>query len=226
MTKVEMKFINVWVEVCQQHPSVLVTELMPPPIEIQEMIFILKIIEFFVSEKLFLLIFIKRTLGDIANNLIYNNAMIEQELTLTVKFADMNDGVVFVHTVEEFDGFKKENNEKVAAKVDYFGMLQGVLTAQLIELHDGIADLRAERSEGFTKGIFATLLKGAKIEVERELHEPGEPVMNFDGTQAVDEKGEPMLYKEQCYSTNIVGLKMTDKAEEKLQKQLDKISWV
>lgn len=197
-----------------------------PPIDIQEMIFILKIIEFFVSEKLLLLIFIKRALGDIANNLIHNNIMIKQELTLTIKFADMNDGVVFVHTEETFDGFKKENNAKVVAKVDYFGMLKGVLTAQLIELHEGIADLRAERSEGFTKGIFATLLKGAKIKVERELHEPGEPVMNFDGTQAVDEKGEPMLYKEQCYSTNIVGLKMTDKAEEKLQKQLDKISWV
>lgn len=40
-----------------------------PPIEIQEMIFILKIIEFFVSEKLFLLIFIKRALGDIAKQL-------------------------------------------------------------------------------------------------------------------------------------------------------------
>lgn len=198
----------------------------PPPIDIQEMIFILKIIEFFVSEKLLFSLLSKELWAILPNNLIQHNIMQKQELTLTVKFADMNDGVVFVHTEETFDGFKKENGAKVVAKVDYFGMLKGVLTAQLIELHDGIADLRAERSEGFTKGIFATLLKGAKIEVERELHEPGEPVMNFDGTQAVDEKGEPMLYKEQCYSTNIVGLKMTDKAEEKLQKELDKISWV
>ena len=152
--------------------------------------------------------------------------MVQQQMTLTVKFADMNDGVVFVHTEETFDGFKKENNVKVVAKANYFGLLQSVLTAQLIELHDGIADLRAERSEGFTKGIFATLLKGAKLEVEREFHEAGEPVMNFDGTQAMDEKGEPMLYKEECYSTNILGLKMTEKAEQKLQAQLEKISWV
>lgn len=66
----KMECINVREELCLQHPSVLVTELMPPPIEIQEMIFILKIIEFFVPEKLLLLIFIKRALGNIANNLI------------------------------------------------------------------------------------------------------------------------------------------------------------
>ena len=40
-----------------------------PPIDIQEMIFILKIIEFFVPEKLLLLIFIKRALGNIAKQL-------------------------------------------------------------------------------------------------------------------------------------------------------------
>lgn len=82
MTKVEMKFINVWVEVYQQHPSVLVTELMPPPIEIQEMIFILKIIEFFVPEKLLLLIFIKRALGYIAKqfNTTHNYAEARNDL--------------------------------------------------------------------------------------------------------------------------------------------------
>lgn len=206
-------------------PSGVSNDVDAPPIDIQRTIFVPKTVEFFVPEKLFFPVESKELWAILPQHLIQHNIMQQKELTLTVKFADMNDGVVFVHTVEEFDGFKKVDNEKIAAKIDYFGIKADVLTAQLCELVDEISDLRAERSEGFTKGIFATLLKGAKMSILREFHEVGEPILNFDGTQA-EKNGEALLYETECYSTSIVGLKMTDKATKKLQDQLDKISWV
>lgn len=125
-----------------------------------------------------------------------------------------NDGKINVHI--EFDeiikGYKAEGVGFDECDVNYIDIHRSKLTKQLCEHSDLIADYRATRTEAFGQKEFAIILRGAKMTIVRTPHVAGE----LTGRQ--NDQGQDIVYTYNGYTTDVVGVRLTESATAKLNR--------
>ena len=115
---------------------------------------------------------------------------------------------------EQIDGFERRVDANGAidfaeAKVSSVSIGRSALTAQLCEVCDDIAAYRGSIDHAFGQKEFGIILRGAALTLERTLHTAGE-------VYGQDEDGTDLAYSRDCYTTSVIDVKLSKKAEERL----------
>ena len=108
---------------------------------------------------------------------------------------------------EQIDGFERRVDANGAidfaeAKVSSVSIGRSALTAQLCDVCDDIAAYRGIVDHAFGQKEFGILLRGAALTLERTLHNAGE-------VYGQDENGTDLAYQRDCYTTEVVGVKLS-----------------
>lgn len=139
-------------------------------------------------------------------------------------YSDGSRNTITVTTKEEFDGYHKTDAGFELAKVNKFSIERIVFTAQLcgLDSDDGqlIADYRACRETGFDQKALALIFRGATFVIDRVEHKAGEEVLDLDGNPVKDDNDNVMTFERDCFTTNIVGVKLTSQARARLEAAL------
>lgn len=120
---------------------------------------------------------------------------------------------------EQIDGFQKVVDENglvdfTETKVNTISVGRSALTAQLCECSDDIAMYRGCIDHAFGQKEFGLLLTGAALTIERERHSAGE-------VYGQDDEGTDLAYQRDCYTTTIVGVKLSARSQQILDKALE-----
>ena len=112
---------------------------------------------------------------------------------------------------EQIDGFERRVDANGAidfaeAKVSTVSIGRSALTAQLCEACDDIAAYRGSIDHAFGQKEFGILLRGAALTLERTLHTAGE-------VYGQDENGADLAYSRDCYTTTVVGCKLSARSQ-------------
>ena len=115
---------------------------------------------------------------------------------------------------ESIKGFKREidangNVTFEEGEVSTISVGRSALIAQLCEADDMIAAYRGCIDHTFGQKEFGIILRGAALTLERTLHTAGE-------VYGQDENGTDLAYQRDCYTTEVVGVKLSDKSLELL----------
>ena len=114
---------------------------------------------------------------------------------------------------ESIKGFERsiENGviDYVEADVHSVSIGRSALTAQLCELNDNIALYRSCLTHSFGQRELAIILHKAVLTLERTLHQAGE-------VYGQDENGTDLAYQRDCYTTEVVDIKLSNKSLELL----------
>ena len=137
-----------------------------------------------------------------------------------------NDAIRYrVSFKEQIDAIvKKDDGTYAEGVVDYIDFVPSVLIAQSINYVDGLAYIYGKRKEqglrngdsaGFTAADLTLIVAGATFELERTKFAAGEEYANADGeiVGTHDHDG---------YNTNIVGITLSEKAQARIDKVLEK----
>lgn len=137
-----------------------------------------------------------------------------------------NDSIRYrVSFKEQIDAIvKNDNGDYVSGTVDYIDFVPSVLIAQSINYVDGLAYIYGKRKEqglrngdsaGFTAADLTLIVAGATFKLERTKFAAGEEYTNADGeiVGTHDHDG---------YNTNIVGITLSEKAQARIDKVLEK----
>lgn len=118
----------------------------------------------------------------------------------------------------------RETEEYETGQVDYIDFLPRVMIAQCLALVDGLdlmytsakeKGLRNGGESGFGATQLQVVLRGATIEIKRTKFEAGDEYTDADGViHTHDYAG---------YNTDIVGIKVTDRIQRKLDDLIDKM---
>lgn len=112
---------------------------------------------------------------------------------------------------ETIEGYSKQADGTFAkGDVSTFSVHRSDLTRQLCNINEDIADYRATLTEAFTQKDFGIILRRAALVIEREHHTAGEPT----GRQDAD--GNDKVYDRDCFTTEIVGITLTERALTKI----------
>lgn len=116
---------------------------------------------------------------------------------------------------EQIDGFERVVDANGAidfseTKVSSISVGRSALTAQLCELNEYIALYRSCLTHSFGQRELAIILHKAVLTLERERHSAGE-------VRGQDENGTDLCYERDCYTTTVVGVKLSDKSLELLE---------
>lgn len=119
---------------------------------------------------------------------------------------------------EQIDGFQRSVDDNGAidfaeAKVSSVSVGRSALTAQLCECSDDIAMYRGSIDHAFGQKEFGLILTGAALTLERERHSAGE-------VYGQDESGTDLAYQRDCYTTTIVGVKLSARSQKILDNAL------
>lgn len=119
---------------------------------------------------------------------------------------------------EQIDGFERVVDANgavdfVEAKVSSVSIGRSALTAQLCDVCDDIAAYRGSIDHSFGQKEFGILLRSAAITLERNLHNAGE-------VYGQDENGTDLAYQRDCYTTEVVGVKLSPWALDKIDAAL------
>lgn len=119
---------------------------------------------------------------------------------------------------EQIDGFERSIDDNGAisfaeTKVSSVSVGRSALTAQLCECCDDIAMYRGCIDHAFGQKEFGLLLTGAALTLERERHSAGE-------VRGQDENGADLCYERDCYTTTVVGVKLSARSQSILDKAL------
>jgi hypothetical protein len=119
---------------------------------------------------------------------------------------------------EQIDGFERKVDANGAidfaeAKVSTVSIGRSALTAQLCECCDDIAAYRGSIDHAFGQKEFGILLRGAALTLERTLHTAGE-------VYGQDENGADLAYARDCYTTEVVGVKLSAWSAQKIDDAL------
>lgn len=133
-------------------------------------------------------------------------------VTKTEKFSSVE--LVFN---ESFDGLVAKRDQRgniiegefVAAQIDSLNFPPSVLTGILCSLNTDVGLLRSVSPKSFDQAEFGAILFGAKLNVERTFVEK-------DHTFKVD--GENVVAQRNLYTTEIVGVELSDKAKLLIEK--------
>lgn len=99
----------------------------------------------------------------------------------------------------------------VETEVTSVSISRSKLTAQLCECNDLIDEYRGCQLKAFDQKTFSLILRKAELTIVRERHTAGEIKPD-----KFDADGNPVAYQRDCYTTNVVGVKLTDRAIQKL----------
>lgn len=139
-----------------------------------------------------------------------------EKLVVTINAVQVfeNDGRASVRISfdEAIKGYKAEGLTFAEGDVNYVDINRAQLTKQLCEHSDLIADYRATRTEAFGQKEFAIILRGAKMTIVRTAHVAGE----LTGRQ--NDQGQDIVYTRDCYTTDVVGVRLTEGATAKLNR--------
>lgn len=130
---------------------------------------------------------------------------------------------VTVTTKEEFEGYHSVNDGFELGQVNKFSIDRAAFTKQVCNTDgDGeiIADYRATRETGFDQKALALIFRGATLVIDRVQHKEGEEVCDEDGVVVKDSDGNAVVYSRDCYTTTIVGVRLTNTARERLENAL------
>lgn len=123
-----------------------------------------------------------------------------------------DESVNIILTLEDaIPGIAKVNGEYVEQDVDTISMYRSKLTAQLCDVNDDIAWYRACRDTAFDQRALGVILFKAKLTLARTRYEAGD-VISTD-----EETGETITAPRTMFTTDIVGVKLNEKAEQLLQ---------
>ena len=101
----------------------------------------------------------------------------------------------------------------VEADVHTVSISRSILTAQLCDVNDDIATYRGCIDHAFGQKEFGILLRGAALTLERERHAAGE-------VYGQSEDGTDLAYTRDCYTTSVVGIKLSQRAQQALDNAL------
>lgn len=101
----------------------------------------------------------------------------------------------------------------IETEVSTVSISRSALTAQLCECNDDIATYRGCIDHAFGQKEFGIILRGAALTLERTLHAAGE-------VYGQDENGTDLAYTRNCYTTEIVGIKLGARAQQALDNTL------
>lgn len=119
---------------------------------------------------------------------------------------------------------KNADGEYVDGQVDYIDFVPSVLIAQCINQIEGLGfiygsnkeqGLRNGNDAGFTAAHLTLIVAGATFELQRERFEEGEEYADMNGA-VIGTHGHA------GYSTDIVGITLTEKSQARIDKVLDK----
>lgn len=128
-------------------------------------------------------------------------------------FTDENRCDVRIGTRETFPGYVQDaDGTRTETNVSSFSLGRSRLTAQLCEASDEIAMYRIAQESSFTQKQLAVLLFGATLTIERKQIAAGETLGEGD---------DAWVAEQDCYITNIVGVKLTEKALERIDRALE-----
>lgn len=112
---------------------------------------------------------------------------------------------------EQIDGFVRKVDDNgvvdfVEDKVSSISVGRSVFTAQLCDCNDDIAMYRGCIDHAFGQKEFGLLLTGAALTIERERHTAGE-------VYGQDENGADLAYSRDCYTTTVIGCKLSARSQ-------------
>ena len=112
---------------------------------------------------------------------------------------------------EQIDGFVRKVDDNgvvdfVEDKVSSISVGRSAFTAQLCDCNDDIAMYRGCIDHAFGQKEFGLLLTGAALTIERERHTAGE-------VYGQDENGADLAYSRDCYTTTVVGCKLSARSQ-------------
>lgn len=115
-------------------------------------------------------------------------------------------------TLEEtIEGYSKQADGTFAkGDVDTISIQRSNLTRQLCDISEDIADYRSTIDHSFTQKDLGIILRRATLVIEREHHAAGEP------TGRRDADGNDKVYDRDCFTTEIVGITLTERALTKI----------
>lgn len=131
-----------------------------------------------------------------------------ETIVVTVKgvkvFVDENNANVQLTFAESFKGFAQDENDGYAeTDVKTVSFYRSKLTAQLCEASDDIAMYRATLDHAFGQKEFGVILFNAKMKLNRDRKSEGDVVGEGDDAYTLDRD---------CYFTDVVSIKLSDKA--------------
>ena len=129
------------------------------------------------------------------------------------EFANVNR--VFNEAIKGFERKIDANDvvDYVESDVNYVSIGRSALTAQLCEVCDDIAAYRGIIDHAFGQKEFGILLRGAALTLDRVLHTAGE-------VYGQDENGADLAYTRDCYTTEVVGVKLSAWSAQKIDDAL------
>lgn len=122
---------------------------------------------------------------------------------------------VFKETVKGYA--KADTNSFREGDVNTISINRAQLTKELCNCNDLIDEYRGCREKAFDQKAFGLILRGATLTIVRSKHTKGEVVKDVEGNDIKDGDGNPIVYNRDCYTTNVVGVTLTPRAEEKLE---------
>ena len=122
---------------------------------------------------------------------------------------------------EEIDGYKQDKDGNyAAAKVSDISIHRPQFTTDVCDANDDIAVYRSGRDNGFDQKALGVLFTGSTLEIIRTHHAKDEEVLDSDGNPVKTDKGEVVTYQRDCYTTNIIGVTLTKRAQDLLDNWL------
>ena len=126
-----------------------------------------------------------------------------------------NVNLVFNESIKGFERVVDANGavDYVEGDVNHVSIGRSALTAQLCECCDDIAMYRGCIDHAFAQKEFGLLLTGATLTLERTLHSAGE-------VYGQDENGTDLAYQRDCYTTEVVDVKLSARSQKILDAAL------
>lgn len=123
--------------------------------------------------------------------------------------------LTFKETVKGY--IKADDGSYKEGDVTAISINRSQLTKELCNCNDLIDEYRGCREKAFDQKAFGLILRGATLTIVRNKHTKGDAVKDTEGNDVKNGDDNPILYNRDCYTTNVVGVTLTPRAEEKLE---------
>lgn len=136
-------------------------------------------------------------------------------------FVNEEQATVTITTKEAIEGYQQtDDGSFVRAEVNRFSMNRAAFTRDICEADDLVADYRATRESGFDQKSLALIFRGSTMTIERTEHKANEEIVDEDGVVVKDSEGNVCTYKRDCFTTKIIGVRLTSQARARLDAAL------
>lgn len=210
-------YINVRGRLCAATPDSIISN-RTPRLLLKNIILLKNIKSIFALMKVIVLLVGGKVLTLVPNLIFVIMAQVIVNLKRVQVFESENGSNVNLVFNEQIDGFERQVDANGAidfaeAKVSSVSIGRSALTAQLCDVCDDIAAYRGSIDHAFVQKEFGILLRGAALTLERSLHNAGE-------VYGQDENGTDLAYQRDCYTTEVVGVKLSAWSMDKIDAAL------